>query len=229
MAKRGLIMRIKLSLLAGGSVAALGLMTGCASARGATIGARDVATGDHLEAAASALAPSVHVGEARVLDTRVNPLVPLRLAIKDGTIAVSFARLGRAASEEIDPGSLEPRSTQIGETLREAPSPTTGVQRIVLDGNRFLVCWTSGDVEWGHRAMVQMFNGSDGSPRGAPVAISPASADVIGPPRAITYDGNRVVALYSAMAGSSFQLVAVPIEDAVPLSDAERSARAAAP
>ena len=152
-------MRIKLSLLACGGVAALGVLTGCASARGAATGARDVVTGDHIEVAGSALAPSVHVGEARVLDTRVNPLVPVRLAIREGSIAVSFARLGRAASEEIDPGSLEPRSTQLGETLRDAPSPTTGVERIVLDGNRFLVCWTSGDVEWGHRAMVQMFNG----------------------------------------------------------------------
>lgn len=219
-------MRIKLSLLVGGCLAALGALTGCASAHGVTNVARQVGDGDPLDAAGAALAPSVRVGEARVLDTRVNPLVPLRLALKDGAIDVSFARLGRAASERIDPGSLEPRSTEIGDTLRAAPPPSTSVQRIVLEGNRFLVCWTSGDVEWGHRAMAQMFNGSDGSPRGGPVAISPSSADVIGPPRAITYDGNRVVALYAAMAGSSFQLVAVPIEEAAPRSDAERSPRA---
>jgi hypothetical protein len=222
--KRGLIMRIKLRLLAGGGAAALVVLTGCASTRGAA-----GAPSDHLEASGSALAPSVRVGEARVLDTRVNPLGPLDLALKDGAIAVSFARLGRAASEQIDPGSLEPRSTQIGEPLRDAPSPAATVQRIVLDGNRFLVCWTSGDVEWGHRVMAQMFNGADGSPRGGPVAISPSSADVIGMPRAITYDGNRVVALYAATAGSSFELVAVPIEDATPRRDAERSARAMVP
>ena len=108
-------------------------------------------------------------------------------------------------------------------------APATSVQRIVLDHGRFLVCWTTGNVEWGHRVMAQMFNSSDGSPRGGPVAISPANADVVGAPRAITSDGNRVVAMFSAATGSSFQLLAVSIDDATSGADAERSARAMVP
>jgi len=220
--KRISIMLVKLSLLGASCVAALTVLTGCVGARGVTSRAP---LGEHLD---GALEPSVRVGEARVLDDGVNPLVPLRLTVKDGSIAISFAHLGRGATEQIDPDSLEPRSRTSEVALRDAESPSTVVQRIVLDGGRFLVCWTSGDVEWGHRAMAQMFNSSDGSPRGGPVAISPASADVVGPLRAITYDGNRVVAMYAAMSGSSFQLMAVPIEDASPRS-VERSVRAMNP
>jgi hypothetical protein len=217
------IMRVKLGLLGSGCVAALAVLTGCAGARGVMSRAP---LGEHLD---GALEPSVRVGAARVLDDGVNPLVPLRLAVKDGSIAVSFAHLGRGTSERIDPDSLEPRWRVPEEALRDAGSPRAAAQRIVLDGGRFLVCWTSGHVEWGHRAMAQMFNSSDGSPRGGPVAISPPSADVVGSPRAITYDGHRVVAMYAAMSGSSFQLLAVPIEDAFPEGGVERSVRAMNP
>ena len=211
-------MHAKLSL---GCAAALLLVTGC----GATNLAASRAPGDErLDAAKPALdVPSVRVGATRVLDARVNPLAPLRLALRDGAIAVSFGHAGRRASEEIDPGSLEPRS-KADQASPDDGAPSTSVQRIVLDGGRFLVCWTSGNLEWGHRAMAQMFNASDGSPRGGPVPISPSNADVIGPPRAITSDGNRVVAMFSAMSGSSFQLMAVPIEDAAPSDNAQRSA-----
>jgi hypothetical protein len=220
-------MQIKLGLLGAVCAAATTVLTGCATTNGI---ASRAATGEPMLAPASALdVPSVRVGEARVLDERVNPLVPLRLALKDGAIAVSFGRLGRGASEQVDPGSLEPRSTPSEEPLREAESTSNSVRRIVLDGGRFLECWTGGNLEWGHRAMAQMFNSSDGSPRGGPVAISPSNADVIGPPDAITSDGNRVVAMFAATSGSSFQLVAVSIEDAAPDGDAERSARAMNP
>lgn len=215
-------MRLKLGLLGSGCAAALAVLTGCAAAQGVASGAP---LGEHVD---GALGPSVRLGEARVLDRGVNPLVPLRLAVKDGAIAVSFAHLGHGAIEQIDPDSLEPRS-RAPEALRDAESPAISVQRIPLDGGRFLVCWASGNVEWGHRVMAQMFNSADGSPRGAPVAVSPPSVDVVGPPRVITYDGNRVVAMYAAMSDSSFQLVAVPIEDASSESGVERSARAMNP
>jgi hypothetical protein len=217
------IMGLKLGLLGSGCVAALAALTGCASAGGV---ANRAPMGEHLD---GALGPSVRLGEARVLDQGVNPLVPLRLSVKDGAIAVSFAHLGRGAIEQIDPDSLEPRSRALEARARDAESPGTSVQRIVLDGGRFLVCWTSGNVEWGHRVMAQMFNSADGSPRGAPVAISPPSVDVVGPPRVITFDGNRVVAMYAALSGSSSQLMAVPIEDASSESRAEGSARATNP
>jgi hypothetical protein len=215
-------MQLKFGLLGSGCIALAGL-TGCASAGGE---AGRASLGEHT---GGALGPSVRVGEVRVVGRGVNPLVPLRLAVKDGAIAVSFAHFGHGATEQIDPDSLEPRSTASEAPLRDAESPSASVQRVVLDGGRFLECWTSGNVEWGHRVMVQMFNASDGSPRGGPVAISTPSADVVGPPRVISYDGNRVVAMYSEVSGSSFQLMAVPIEDASTESAAERSARAMNP
>jgi hypothetical protein len=196
-------------------------MTGCAATGVASRGP----LGEHGDAAG--LAPSVRVGEAHVLDPMVNPLVPLRLGLNDGQIAVSFAHLGGSAREQIDPASLEVRG-RFEEPMHKE-SPATSLQRIVLDHGRFLVCWTSGDVEWGHRVMAQMFNSSDGSPRGGAVVISPPNADVVGAPRAITSDGNRVVAMFSASTGSSFQLLAVPIDDATSGGDAEGSARAMVP
>jgi hypothetical protein len=216
-------MGLKLGLLGSGCVAALAVLTGCASTRGVA----SSGSGQHLD---GALGPSVRLGEARVLDQGVNPLVPLRVAVKDGAIAITFAHLGHGAIEQIDPNSLEPRSRALDASVRDAESPGTSVQRIVLDGGRFLVCWTTGSLEWGHRVMVQTFNSADGTPRGAPVAISSPSVDVVGPPRVITYDGNRVVAMYAAMSGSSSQLMAVPIEDASSSDGAvERSARAMNP
>jgi len=220
-------MRAKLSLLGAICAVSISVLTGCATTRGV---ASRAPAGDHPDTRAVLDLPSVRVGEAHVLDARVNPLVPLHLALRGGAIAVSFGHKGRGESQQIDPDSLEPRSTPSDEPLREGESPGTPVQRIVLDGGRFLVCWTSGTLEWGHRAMAQMFNSSDGSPRGGPVAISPSNVDVIGAPRAITSDGNRVVAMFSASSGSPFfQLMAVPIEDAVPSESAERSARAMIP
>jgi hypothetical protein len=211
-------MNAKLSL---GCAIGMCFISGCAATN---LAQGRAPAGEGLDAAGAALqAPSVRVGAPRVLDERVNPLAPLRLTLRDGAIAVSFEHAGRRASREIDPGSLEPRS-QSDEPSRGEEPMSTSVQRIVLDGGRFIVCWTSGNLEWGHRAMAQMFNASDGSPRGGPVPISPTNADVIGSPRAITSDGNRVVAMFSAMSGSSVVLMAVPIEDAAP-SDAERSAR----
>jgi hypothetical protein len=221
-------MRAKLGLLGVGCALATSLLAGCATSSGvaarASIGEPAAAAGPALEV------PSVRVGEARVLDAKVNPLVPIRLALEGGAIDVSFGHLGRGVSERIDPDSLEPRSTQ-----SEEPAARTGewaspaAQRVVLDGGRFLVCWTTGSLEWGHRVMARMFNSSDGSPRGGAVVISPSSADVIGPPRAITSDGNRVVATFAAVSGSSFQLMAVPIDDITSSDGAERSARAMIP
>jgi hypothetical protein len=151
----------------------------------------------------------------------------VRLGLDGAEIAVSFAHLRGGAREQIDPESLEIRGRS--EEPMQPGAPATSVQRIALDHGRFLVCWTSGSLEWGHRVMAQTFNSSDGSPRGVPVAISPSNADVVGAPRAITSDGNRVVALFSATTGSSFQLVAVPIEDATSGGEAAQSARAMVP
>jgi hypothetical protein len=198
-----------------GCVAAIGL-AGCAT----SMHARIDAAGDP-----ALRGPSMHVGDVRVVDARVNPLVPVRLALKDGAIAVSFAHFGHGAGGQIDPASLELRPSEAQEPMRPAEAPSTSVQRVALDNGRFLVCWTSGSVEWGHRAMAQVFNASDGSPRGVPMAISPPDVDVIGQPRAISSDGNRVVAMFAAESGSSFELMAVALDDSAQSDDAEQSAR----
>jgi hypothetical protein len=193
-----------------GCIAAMGSI-GCATTNRVALGDLDV--------------PSVRVGGARILDTRVNPLVPVRVALDGGGFAVSFARFGRSsARERVDPGSLEFVPGPAQEPTTEV-GPAPSVQRVMLDGGRFLVCWTSGSLEWGHRAMAQVFNSSDGSPRGGAVAISPSDADVIGTPRAITSDGHRVVAMFAATTGSTFALMAVPIEDASPGENTESAHR----
>jgi hypothetical protein len=203
------------------------LLTGCASAGGAGLQPQPLAPGDVTGFAAGA--PSMKVGGPLVVDARVNPLAPMNLGLDSGAVVVSFERFGRAhARAALDPLSFasrpevpgaSPSANDVGSTLA-----STEVQRVTLDGGRFLVCWTTGSPEWGHRAMAQVFNSSDGSPRGAPVAISPSDADVIGMPRAITSDGHRVVAMFKAESGSSFELVAVPLDDASP-SDRVESAR----
>ncbi len=161
--------------------------------------------------------PSVHVGDMQVIDKHVNPLVPVRVTTEGSEIAVRFGRLGQSSTvERLDAASLQPRSREAGP--REASSsPSTGVARVVLDGGRFLLCWTEGSVEWGHQAVAQMFRSSDGSPLGAPVVISRPDADVLGAPRAVTTDGRRVVATFAASSGQgAFDLVAVPLDQVTP-------------
>jgi hypothetical protein len=116
--------------------------------------------------------PSLQAGEARVLDTRVNPMAYERVA-------------------------------------------TRGATRVTLAGGRFVVFWTRGSLEWGRRALAQAYN-QDGSPRGAPVVISPPDADVMVAPRAVTTDGRHIVATFVAATGGSFELLSVPIEDSAP-------------
>jgi hypothetical protein len=189
-------------------------LVGCAGA--GRVALQPQAPGDAEELMAAV--PSVKVGGPLVVDPHVNPLAPMSLGISSGAVVVSFERLGRAhARAALDPVSLESRpdvSSSNG-SANDATSAlaSTEVQRVALEGGRFLVCWTAGSPEWGHRAMAQIFNSADGSPRGAPVTISPADADVIGLPRAITSDGHRVVAMFKVESGSSFELMAVPLDD----------------
>jgi hypothetical protein len=113
----------------------------------------------------------------------------------------------------------EPADPSPGALLRDGRAA-----RVVLQNGRFLVCWTRGTDEAGHRALAQAFD-QDGSPRGAPVVISPPGVDVVGPPRAISRDGHRVVATFNAWSGGAFEVREVALEDFVPQADGELSAR----
>ncbi len=156
---------------------------------------------------------SVRVGETRLLDPRVNPSAGVRVTAEGDALVVRFAHPGRRTGEieRLDPVSLQTISKTAAPVDRSS-SWGGRPQRVVLDGGRFVVCWKSGDPEQGYRVMAQAFNASDGSPRGAPVAISPADADVSGSLSVATADGHNVVATFAASTGDAFAAYAVPIE-----------------
>lgn len=168
---------------------------------------------------------AVQVGVAHVIDARVDPLAPVALRSEGGSIAVSYERIGRVRSvERLDAGLLAPTSPDAGRSTDGAAPQPAGDARVLLDGGRFVMVWTRGTLEWGHRAMAQEFN-ADGSSRGAPVVISPPDVDVVGAPQAVTTDGQHVVVTFAESSGNGFKLVAVPIETEVPGRDSDRVAR----
>lgn len=160
----------------------------------------------------------MHVGDARVMDTHVNPLAPVRLASHGEAVALSYGRSGRArAVAHVDAESLLPIPQPEGVTSPQpddasgAPTAANGrAARVVLDGGRFVLVWKRGDVEWGYRALAQEF-GADGRAVGAPVLISPPDVDVVGSPQAVTTDGRHLVATFTVASENAFELMAVPI------------------
>jgi hypothetical protein len=156
-------------------------------------------------------AASVLVGPARIVDAHVNPSVGVRMAAERDAIVVRFARPDRlTAVARLDSTSFD----ELSMTTEPADPAPVDVRPdpIVLDGGRFIVCWKTGDFEWGYRAVAQAFSAVDGSPQGAPVVISPPGLDVIGMPRAIKIDGRRALATFEASSGGSFALYAVSLE-----------------
>jgi len=155
---------------------------------------------------------SVKIGEAHVVDGRVNPQMPVLMSSRGSEIAVGFGRPGHvAAVATLDGSSLQPLSLLQHPSVDAATAPETHAVRVELESGRFVLCWTRGSLDWGHRALAQAFD-RDGSPRGAPVAISAPDADVMGQLRAITPDGQRVIATFVAISRNAFELIAVPIE-----------------
>jgi hypothetical protein len=168
---------------------------------------------------------AVQVGEARVIDARVDPLAPVAMMSEGGSIAVSYERIGRVRNvERIDAGSLAPASPDGDRSTSGAVARAAGDARVTLEGGRFVMVWKRGTLEWGHCAMAQEFN-ADGSARGAPVVISPPEVDVIGSPQAVTTDGQHVVVTFAESSGNGFKLVAVPIEPEVAGRESDRVAR----
>jgi hypothetical protein len=123
-------------------------------------------------------------------------------------------------------------SVRVGESrlLERGTHPASGAgaegpaSRIELDGARFVVCWTRGSVEKGHRALAQTFD-LDGTPRGAPAVISPPGMDVVGAPRALTTDGRHVVATFDGWSGGDYERVAVELADVAEPYEANLTAR----
>ena len=156
----------------------------------------------------------LRVGEARVLDTHINPMVPVHLASEGSSIAVRFGEAGpgrREALARVDPGSLEFLSRQEAGRSEEPSAPSTGGTRVGLDDGRYLVSWTQSSPDGGRYAVAQMER-ADGSRLGAPVVLSPLDADVFGAPLAVSTDGQRVVVTFAATSGGSFELRAVSLD-----------------
>jgi hypothetical protein len=192
-----------------GAVGVLGV-TGCATA-----GARTLAAERSWSDLASRTEPSLHVGEARVIETRVNPTVPLNVGTEGGAVAVTFARPGQRVRSvaHLDATSLDRVSLDAAAPSDHAAAGPPGAARVVLEGGRFLMVWTRGDLELGRRAIAQEFR-ADGAPREAPVVLSSPDDDVMGPPRAVSTDGRHVVATFVTASEHGTALVAVPLEAA---------------
>lgn len=161
---------------------------------------------------------SMHVGEARIMDTRVNPLAPVGVASDGATIALSYSR-GRQSRTvtRMDSESLRVVSSKPSGSSDDSTGSTQTSARVELEGGRFVLVWKRGSVEWGYRALAQEFR-ADGSPLGAPVVISPPDVDVMGSPQAVSTDGRNLVATFTGASEKSIELVAVPIEVQAPES-----------
>jgi hypothetical protein len=166
----------------------------------------------------------MHIGDARVVDTRVNPLARLDVTSDGSSIAVSYGRGGRTRTlARLDATSLERLSTDSVSATRDGGEPAAGAVRAPLDGGRFLMVWKRGSAEWGYRAMAQEF-GVDGTPRGEAVVVSPPDFDVTGALHAVATSGHRVVVTFAGTSGDTFELVAVPLESETAAAAGERVA-----
>jgi hypothetical protein len=195
-------MNIKLGL-----VGIVGLVGGCASTGGGT-GRVDADFSEFTRRGT----PSVLVGDPRVVDAKVNPLVPVRASMDGNAVTLRFGRPRHASGvARLQASSFE--LVSVSEPVStDAPAQPTAT-RAVLDGGHFIMCWKRGDAERGYRAMAQVYE-QDGTPLGTPAAISPPDVDVVGVPQVLTTDGHHVVATFAAATDDSFELLAVPIADA---------------
>src|ERR1700677_3255485 len=125
-------MNLKLGLIGAGI---LGL-AGCASTGQAGRGGRDFAGFDRRAA------PSVVAGEARVVDTKINPLTPVRASSEGGSLTLRFGRPRHGeAVAHLEPSTLEPMSIERSSASEDERRGRQSVTRVLLDGGRFIVCW----------------------------------------------------------------------------------------
>jgi hypothetical protein len=154
------------------------------------------------------------VGETRVVDAHVNPLVPVRLSASGDVIAVRFAH-PRAAGAllHLDAASLAPLAPESAVDAERPAPAATGSARVVFGDGRFVSAWKQGDAEHGYRVMAQAWTGG-GSSLGAPVAVSMPDADVLGAPELVSLDsddGHHLVVTFTAMVGDRAELLAVSL------------------
>jgi hypothetical protein len=175
-------------------------------------GERSAQAATMTESADRDRSPALRIGDARVVEAQVDPKVPVRVKTQGHTVALVFA--GPRGDHELvhlDGASLLPVSSDQRVAGEPAWASSEGAVRVVLDHNRFVVCWRRGDAEHGYRMMAQAWTGG-GYPIGRPVVISPREADVLGAPQAVAVDGNRAVVAFAASAGDRIELLAVALQ-----------------
>ncbi len=188
------------------AVTAMASAVGCASSGG--LEGRDALGVAMAQGAQGCL----RAGTPRVVDSQVNPLVPVRLTTEGGGLSVRFARArSGGAVAHLDGTSLASVGLESGQPAERAAAPSTEPARVVFHDGRFIVCWKSGDAERGYRVMAQAWNGG-GDSLGAPVAISPVDSDVLGAPQVVAIDADHAIATFAAVDGSRTQLLAVSLQ-----------------
>ncbi len=197
----------------------------CVGAAAASVGCGAAsASGRPTEFAGGEIGP-LRMGETRVVNERVNPMVPVHLAPEGSSVTATFGLPGHTQMvTRLDPASLELLSSEPTGRSELPSAPATGATRVELEGGRFLVCWTRVSADGGHEAVAQMWT-ANGSSLGAPLVISPPDADVFGAPRAATTDGRHVLVTFPETSGESFELRAVSLKDTERPVGSDRIAR----
>jgi hypothetical protein len=198
------------------STLALGGATGCASSGGlvghAVINSAIVGGSVGVQEGDASPATGVRAGQARVVDSHVNPTIPVRLTANGDVVEVRFAhsRAGGALAH-LDRTSLAPVSPESFLPVERPAAHGAETARVALSDGRFIVCWKAGDFERGYRMMAQAWTGG-GEPIGTPVPISPVDTDVLGAPELVSVDGDHAVAAFAAMTGDRAEVLAVSLQ-----------------
>jgi hypothetical protein len=198
------------------AVAAMAGATGCASSGGfgghETLAFAIAREAPGMQEGERSAAAGVRAGAARVVDSHVNPMVPVRLAVEGDEVAIRFAhsRTGSVVAH-LDRTSLAPVGPESPLPADRPAAPSTEAVRVVLNDGRLIVCWKSGDFERGYRVMAQAWTAA-GEPIGAPAPISPAGSDAFGMPQIVSVDGTRAVAVFALVAEDRSEVAAVSLQ-----------------
>lgn len=203
------------SLVGACCIAFAALVTGLAGCtpQPTTLGPVVAPTG--APAAAPAWTP-IRVLRRRVLQPAVNMMEPLVMEVAGDEVSITFATGKQdGVTLAVDPATLAARTTDAvayPERPKDEPPPylATESAHVPLVGGGWVTVWT--DVQ-ASRVYAQRFDG-DGRSLGAIVLVSHADADVLGPARAATVDGRRVVVAFFATQKSGYELVAAALDAA---------------
>lgn len=161
-----------------------------------------------------ATGPTMRVGEARVLASKVNLQEPIQVGTQGSDVTVTVASRGhRGWTFALDAQALATRSVAPYDYEEHPQRGHLGclqpdANRVQLRDNRTLGVWND---EATSRVVAQIFE-ADGTAHGPEITVSRSEADVIGAPRAVTSDGVHVVVAYFATSEAGFDLVASSLE-----------------